>query len=261
MSDAAVDTPTVVLVHGAFADGSSWNGVIERLQARGIKAIAPANPLRGLSSDSAYIAGVLEQTQGPVVAVGHSYGGAVISSAARDAKNVVGLVFVAAFAPDEGERLGEVTATSTDAVLGSTLVPLQYPAANGTESAVEFAIDPAKFRDAFAADLSEEDAEVMAATQRPVAELAFSDQAGSPAWKHLPSWAVIATADKAAGTDITRSMAERASATITEVDASHVVMVSEPKAVTEVILQAITVTSAHGDQSWAEAVFEAYINE
>ena len=217
--------------------------MIERLQARGIRAIAPANPLRGLASDSAYIAAVLEETPGPVIAVGHSYAGAVISNAARHAENVVGLVFVAAFAPEEGERLGEVSAASTDAVLGSALVPLHYPAADGGEPAVEFAIDREKFHDAFAADLPEEEAALMAATQRPIAELGFSDPAGSPAWKHLPSWAVIATADKAAGTDVTRSMAERADATITEVDSSHVVMVSQPDAVAEVILQAIAVTS------------------
>src|ERR1700716_3238051 len=101
------ETPTVVLVHGAFADGSSWNGVIERLQAKGVQVTAPANPLRGISIDSAYIASVLAQTQGPVLAVGHSYGGAVITNAATQAKNVVGLVYVAAFAPDEGETLGE----------------------------------------------------------------------------------------------------------------------------------------------------------
>ena len=166
--------PTVVLVHGAFADGSSWNRVIERLQQRGIEAIAPANPLRGLSSDSAYIAGVFEQTTGPIIAVGHSYAGAVISNAARHAENVVGLVFVAAFAPEEGERLGEATAASKDAVLSGALVPLHYPAADGGEPAVEFAIDPEKFHDTFAADLSDDEAAVMAATQRPVAELAFS---------------------------------------------------------------------------------------
>jgi pimeloyl-ACP methyl ester carboxylesterase len=251
--------PTVVLVHGAFADGSSWNGVIERLQDRGVPVTAPANPLRGLSSDSAYIAGVLQETLGPVIAVGHSYGGAVISTAAAHAENVVGLVFVAAFAPDEGERLGEVTATSKDAILGSALVPHRYPTAGGP--AVEFAVDPAKFREAFAADLPEEQAAIMAASQRPIAELAFSEPAGAPAWRHLPSWAVVATGDKAAGTDIVRSMAERAGATISEVDASHVVMVSQPEAVTDAIFQAIAVTSAHGDQSWAEAFFEAYITE
>lgn len=252
--------PTVVLVHGAFADGSSWNSVIERLQERGVPVIAPANPLRGLSIDSAYIAGVLEQTPGPIIAVGHSYGGAVISNAARHAKNVVGLVFVAAFAPEEGERLGEVTATSKDAILGTALAPRQYPV-DGGEPAVEFAIDPAKFHDAFAADLPEEQSAIMAATQRPVAELAFSEAAGAPAWKHLPSWAVIATGDKAAGTDVTRSMAERAGATITDVDASHVVMISQPEAVTDVIFQAIAVTASPGDASWAEAFFEAYLTE
>ena len=252
--------PTVVLVHGAFADGSSWNAVIERLQDKGVPVTAPANPLRGLSSDSAYIAGVLQETPGPVIAVGHSYGGAVISNAAAHAENVIGLVFVAAFAPDKGERLGEVTAASKDAILGSTLVPRQYQAAD-VGPAVEFSIDPAKFHDAFAADLPEEQAAIMAASQRPVAELAFSDQAGAPAWKHLPSWAVVATEDKAAGTDIVRSMAERAGATISEVDASHVVMVSQPEAVADAIFQAIAVTSAHGDQSWAEAFYEAYITE
>ena len=254
-------SPTVVLVHGAFADGSSWSGVIERLQASGISAIAPANPLRGLSTDSAYIAGLLGQTPGPVIAVGHSYGGAVISNAARHAENVVGLVFVAAFAPEEGERLGEATAASSDAVLGAALVPHHYPTANGDEPVVEFSIDPSKFRDAFAADLPIETTAMMAATQRPVAELAFSEPSGRPAWKHLPSWAVVATADKAAGTDVVRSMAKRANATITEVDASHVVMVSQPEAVTDVIFQAIAVTSAHGDQSWAEAFYEAYLTE
>ena len=142
------DSPTVVLVHGAFADASSWNGVVERLLARGIKVTAPANPLRGISIDSAYIASVLEQTQGPVLAVGHSYGGAVISNAATDAKNVVGLVYVAAFATEEGENLGDVESDSKDSVLSSALVPLHYPAASGEDPAVEFAIDPAKFHDA-----------------------------------------------------------------------------------------------------------------
>jgi pimeloyl-ACP methyl ester carboxylesterase len=187
-------SPTVVLVHGAFADASSWNGVIERLQAKGVQVTAPANPLRGISIDSAYIAGVLEETPGPIVAVGH---------------------------------------------LNSALVPLHYPAANGGEPAVEFAIDPEKFHDAFAADLPTEETTVMAATQRPVAELAFSEPSGAPAWKDLPSWAVVATGDKAAGADVIRSEAERAGATITDVEGSHVIMVSQPQAVTDVILEAV----------------------
>ena len=232
-------SPTVVLVHGAFADASSWNGVIERLQAKGVQAKAPANPLRGISNDSAYIAGVLEETPGPVIAVGHSYGGAVITNAAKQAKNVVALVYVAAFATEEGEVLGDVEEGSKDSVLNSALVPLHYPAPNGGEPAVEFAIDPAKFHDAFAADLPAEETAVMAATQRPVAESGFSEQGGAPAWKDLPSWAVVATGDKAAGTDVIRSMAERAGATITEVDGSHVIMVSQPQAVTDVILEAV----------------------
>ena len=232
-------SPTVVLVHDAFADASSWNGVIERLQAKGVQVTAPANPLRGISIDSAYIAGVLEETPGPIVAVGHSYGGAVITNAARQAKNVVGLVYVAAFATEEGERLADAEAASKDSVLNSALVPLHYPAANGGEPAVEFAIDPEKFHDAFAADLPTEETTVMATTQRPVAELAFSEPSGAPAWKDLPSWAVVATGDKAAGADVIRSEAERAGATITEVEGSHVIMVSQPQAVTDVILEAV----------------------
>jgi pimeloyl-ACP methyl ester carboxylesterase len=227
-----------VLVHGAFADASSWNGVIERLQAAGIQVTAPANPLRGISTDSAYIASILNQIPGPILAVGHSYGGAVISNAATNADNVVGLVFVAAFAPDEGERLGEVESGSKDSVLMSALVPLQYPTGQDSETAVEFAIDPAKFHDAFAADLPPAQTAVMAATQRPAAELAFSEPSGPPAWKSSPAWAVVATGDKAAGTDVVRSMAERAGATITEVEGSHVLMVSQPAAVADVIMTA-----------------------
>ena len=229
---------TVVLVHGAFADASSWTGVIERLQAAGIQVAAPPNPLRGISTDSAYIASFLNQIPGPILAVGHSYGGAVISNAATNADNVVGLVFVAAFAPDEGERLGEVESGSKDSVLMSALVPLQYPTGQGSETAVEFAIDPAKFHDAFAADLPPAQTAVMAATQRPAAESAFSEPSGPPAWKSSPAWAVVATGDKAAGTDVIRSMAKRAGAAITEAEGSHVIMVSQPEAVVDVILTA-----------------------
>jgi pimeloyl-ACP methyl ester carboxylesterase len=236
------DAATVVLVHGAFADASSWNGVITRLQSKSIPVTAPANPLRGIAEDAAYIAAVFAQIEGPVLAVGHSYGGAVITNAATNAKNVVGLVYVAAFAPEEGEALGEVEAGSKDSVLNSALVPRTYPTKGGA-SATEFSIDSAKVREAFAGDLSDGQTALIAATQRPVAESAFSEPNGPPAWKHLPSWAVVATADRAAGADVTRSMAERAGAKITEVDGSHVIMVSQPEAVTNVILEAVaTVT-------------------
>jgi pimeloyl-ACP methyl ester carboxylesterase len=231
--------PTVVLVHGAFADSSSWNGVIERLQAKGVEVTAAANPLRGIANDSAYVASVLDETPGPVIAVAHSYGGAVITNAAKQAKNVVGLVYVAAFAPDEGETLGEVEADSKDSVLNDAQIQLHYPSGNGGEPAVESAIDPEKFHDAFAADLPTDETKIMAATQRPVAALAFTEKSGPPAWKDLPSWAVVATGDKAAGTDVIRSEAERAGATITEVEGSHVIMISQPQAVADVILEAV----------------------
>ena len=234
---------TVVLVHGAFADASSWTGVIERLQKAGVQVTAPANPLRGLSSDSAYLASLFNQISGPVLAVGHSYAGAVITNAASTASNVVGLVYIAAFAPDEGERLGDVESTSKDSVLSSALVPLHYPTGQGSQTAVEFAINPAQLHDAFAADLPAEQAAVMAATQRPVAEGAFSEASGMPAWKSLPSWAVVATGDKAAGSDVVRSMAKRAGATITEVEGSHVIMISQPQVVTDVILSAVAAVS------------------
>jgi pimeloyl-ACP methyl ester carboxylesterase len=232
-----------VLVHGAFADASSWTGVIERLQAGGGQVTAPANPLRGISIDSAYIASAFDQIGGPVLAVGHSYGGAVITNAATTARNVVGLVYVAAFAPDEGERLSDAESTSKDSVLGTALVPLKYPTGQGAETAMEFAINPAHFHDAFAADLPAEQAAIMAATQRPVAELAFSEPSGVPAWKTLPAWTVVATGDKAAGSDVIRSMASRAGATITEVEGSHVIMISQPQVVTDVILSAIAAVS------------------
>ncbi len=246
MSQPSPSTPgalTVVLVHGAFADASGWADVCSQLQADGVQVVAPANPLRGISIDSSYIASVFAQIPGPVLAVGHSYGGAVISNAATGADNVVGLVYVAAFAPEEGERLIDAEGTSKDSVLSASLVPLQYPTGRGTETAVEFAINPASFHDAFAADLPATQTAIMAATQRPVAELAFSEPSGAPAWKTLPAWAVVATGDKAAGADVIRSMAERAGAQITEAEGSHVIMMSQPQIVTKVILAAIAKVS------------------
>jgi pimeloyl-ACP methyl ester carboxylesterase len=245
-SQQADAKPTIVLVHGAFADASSWNGVIERLQQEGYTVIAPANPLRGVAADSAYIANLLGQIDGPVLLGGHSYGGAVITNAAASAPNVVGLVYVAAFAPDEGENLGDVENGSKDSVLNSALVQYNYPTGQDGETSVEFAINPALIREAFAADLPEQQTALMAATQRPVAAAAFSDASGPPAWKRLPSWAVVATGDKAAGTDVVRSQAERARADIVEVEGSHVIMISQPQAVTDHILRAArAVAGAH----------------
>jgi pimeloyl-ACP methyl ester carboxylesterase len=236
--------PTIVLVHGAFADGSSWDGVIERLQRDGYRVEAPAIALRGVRVDSAYLASVLNQVDGPVLLVGHSYGGALISNAAVEVDNVVGLVFVAAFAPDTDEVLGDVAAESKDSVLMTAQVQRTYPTGENGETAPEFSIDPGKLREVFAADLPEERTAVMAATQRPVAAAAFSDRSGPPAWKSLPSWAVVATADKAAGTDLVRSMANRAGAEVTEIESSHVVMMSHPQAVTDVIVKAARAVEA-----------------
>jgi pimeloyl-ACP methyl ester carboxylesterase len=231
--------PTVVLVHGAFADASGWNDVAAYLQADGLQVVAPANPLRGIAHDSAYIVSLLAQIPGPILAVGHSYGGAVITNAATNVDTVVGLVYVAAFAPEEGEVLGVAVGGSKDSVLNEALVPLQFPTGEGAETATEFAIDPAKFHNAFAKDLPPEQTALMAATQRPVAEAAFSEANGAPAWKSRPSWTVVATGDTAAGADVIRSMAERAGAEITEVDGSHVIMMSQPRKVADVILKAI----------------------
>src|SRR3954447_389831 len=159
---------TVALVHGAFADSSGWGGVIQRLTAAGVSAQAISTPLRGIAHDSAYVASALGQLPGPVLAVGHSYGGAIITNAAAKAGNVVGLVYVSAFAPDEGEKLIEVEGGSTDSVLNTALLERPYPTGPAGETVGEFYIDPAKFHDVFAADLTEAQAADMAATQRPV---------------------------------------------------------------------------------------------
>jgi pimeloyl-ACP methyl ester carboxylesterase len=230
---------TVVLVHGAFADGSGWSGVIERLQAAGIPVRAIVNPLRGITADSAYVASVFSQIPGRILAVGHSYGGAIISNAATNAGNVVGLVYVAAFAPDEGETLQDIEAGSTDSVLNAAIRPSNYPTGSGDETAVELSIDAASFHDAFAGDLSAQDAAVMAAAQRPVAAAAFGEKNGPAAWKTLPAWAVVATGDKAAGADVVLSMAQRAKAQIVEAEGSHVIMISQPQVVTDTILKAL----------------------
>lgn len=231
--------PTVVLVHGAFADAGSWAFVTERLVAAGVAVRAIVNPLRGISPDAAYVASMIKQIPGPVLAVGHSYGGAVITNAVPHTDNVVGLVYVAAFAPDEGELLGDIVARSKDSVLTTALEEYKYPTGNGTETATEVLIDAAKFRAVFTADLPQLQSDVYALSQRPIALGAFAEKNGPPAWKNLPVWAAVGTADTAAGSDVVREMAQRAGAAITEIDGSHVIMISQPDAVTEVILDAL----------------------
>ncbi len=237
MSEAT--SPTVVLVHGAFADAASWAFVTERLVAAGIPVRAIVNPLRGISHDAAYVASMINQIPGPVLAVGHSYGGAVITNAVPNTGNVVGLVYVAAFAPDEGEVLGDIVGRSKDSVLTTALEEYQFPTGNGDETATEVLIDAAKFRAVFTADLPQLQSDVYGLSQRPIAAGAFAEKSGPAAWKNLPVWAAVGTADTAAGSDVVREMAQRAGATITEIVGSHVIMISQPDAVTQVILDAL----------------------
>jgi len=228
--------PTIVIVHGPLTDASSFNDVIERLQPQGYDVIAPPNPLRGVLSDSAYIASLINQIEGPILLVAHSYGGAVISNAAAKASNVVGLVYVAALIPEEGERLTDWQ--SKDSILNPLFIERHYPTGLDGDSAVEFFLDPAHFREGYAADVPEERTRLMAFVQRPIAAAAFTDISGPVAWKTLPSWAIVATEDVGAGADIVRAMATRAGATITELKGSHAIMLSQPQAVTDVIVGA-----------------------
>ena len=239
MTDARSDPVTVALVHGAFADNSGWTGVIEQLQADGTPVQALVNPLRGVSTDAAYVASAINQIPGPVLAVAHSYGGAVITNAATMTDNVIGLVYIAGFAPDQGETLQDIEGGSRDSVLISALRQTEYPIGTGPEMAVELSIDPAKYRETFAGDLSEVDAAAMAASQRPIAASVFGEISGAPAWRNLPVWAVVATGDKTAGADVVLSMAQRAGAEITEIDASHLVMISHPEECADVIRTAL----------------------
>lgn len=241
---ASADTPrpTVVLVHGAFADASGWSAVVRILQAAGYPVIAPADPLRGLTADADHIRSVVATIPGPVILVGHSYGGAVITNAARGAANVVGLVYIAAFIPDEGTSVA--TSYDPQAHPGSLLTPdalvvrpTANPVAPGGQDA-DLYIRPDLFRAIFAADQNRDTAAVMAATQRPLSAFAFTEPSGAPAWGHLPSWALITVADRAISPGGQRFMAARAGAEVSTVTSAHDVMVSHPEAVVRVIRKA-----------------------
>jgi pimeloyl-ACP methyl ester carboxylesterase len=242
---AAVDTgrpapapkPTVVLVHGAFADSSGWNDVIERLQKRGYPVLAASNPLRGLTADAEYVKSILATIEGPIVLVGHSYGGAVITNAATGNPNVVSLVYVAAYALDAGERLIDANELGGGhSALGDHLVIRPYPGA--PEGDADGYIDPAFFRELFAADLPKKQAAVMAASQRPAALQALFTPSGEPAWKTIPSWFVVASQDHTIPPEAERAMAARAGSTTVEIRSSHVVMMSHPGEVADVIIDA-----------------------
>ena len=230
---AAAAKPTIVLVHGAFAESSSWSGVVDELTKRGYPVVAAANPLRGVASDGAYVASLSRSIKGPVVLVGHSYGGAVISAAANGAGNVKALVFVAAFAPDAGESCLDLTAKFP----GSTLPPTLAPGVALVEGGEDLYIQQDKFPQQFAADVPVAQSRAMAATQRPIKAAALAESAGAPAWKAIPSWAIYGTGDLNIPPAAMGFMAERAAAkkTVVVKGASHVVMVSHPQEVASLI--------------------------
>jgi pimeloyl-ACP methyl ester carboxylesterase len=232
------EKPTIVLVHGAFADGSSWNGVIERLERQGYKVMAPANPLRGLYSDSAYIASVLKSIKGPIVLAGHSYGGAVISTAAAGNPQVKSLVYISALMPDVGES-GMSLATRFPSALGTATQAVPYQAGGGV-SGTDLYLKRDKVHPVFAACLPASQANLLADTQRPVATTAFSETAKVAAWKTIPSWALVARQDMTINPAQERFEAKRARSHTVEIDSCHVSLVAQPGAVADLILQAAT---------------------
>lgn len=226
--------PTIVLVHGAFADSSGWRGVTDELAGEDVRVVAPPNPLRGLSGgDGTYLKAFVERIDGPVLLVGHSYGGCLISEAGT-ADNVVGLVYVAGFAADEGESLEALQGNFPAPPVLSHITQTPLP-----DGGVEAWISPEGFHDSFCADLSTEDAAFMALTQRPLALVALTESAPAPAWRSRPCWGVLPSADLVIHPDVHRFSYERAEMTVTVVDgASHVVMLSHPKEVAEVVMTA-----------------------
>jgi pimeloyl-ACP methyl ester carboxylesterase len=231
--------PTIVLVHGAFVDASSWRLVYERLSRDGHTVLAPPNPLRGVPYDSAYITALIDQIDGPVVLAGHSYGGAVITVAGSSDK-VVGLVYVAGVIPDEGESVNDLQARFPSLAMGPLVQPRSLP--DGT---VEASIDAARFPDVFGPDLAEADAGFMAISQRPVSATAFDDPVSVAAWRTKPSWAVFGTGDQPLAPQLHRFSSDRAGSTATEVDgASHLIMLSQPDTVAGVISEAVMASTA-----------------
>ena len=231
--------PTIVLEHGAWADGSSWDGVVTRLQKDGYTVDVPPNPLGGVSSDSAYLASYLATVPGPVVLVGHSYGGFVITNAATGDKNVKALVYVDAYIPAQGDTLNSINAQFP----GSQITPAALNFVPSPGGVTDVYIKPSLFRSILANDLPASQAAELAATQRPIAATALTEVSGPPAWTTIPSWAVIGTADHAIPPAAQEFMARRAHATVTEINASHLSLISQPGEVTNVIEEAARHTS------------------
>ncbi|WP_405871057.1 alpha/beta hydrolase [Streptomyces zaomyceticus] len=230
--------PTIVLEHGAFADASSWDGVVERLQRAGYPVVAAANPLRGPAVDAAYLRSVVEHIDGPVVLVGHSYGGTVISQAATGLEEKVkALVYIAAFLPDTGESSLGLTNKFPGSTLGQVIAPVNYTLPDGASGADVF-IKPDKFHQQFAADVPADKARLMATGQRPIAAAALEENSTRAAWKTIPSWSLVTTGDRNIPVAAQRFMSARAHARTTEIDASHAVTVSRPDAVARIVEKA-----------------------
>ncbi|MGJ6960923.1 alpha/beta fold hydrolase [Streptosporangium sp. G11] len=242
-ADAASAKPTVVLVHGAFADSSSWNGVIADLKRKGYPVIAPANPLRGLRHDAQYLRSVLNSVDGPIVLAGHSYGGSVMSEAADRDSDVKALVYIASFQPEVGESTGELAAKFPGGELGPALKSVPFPLSGGIVGD-DLYIQQDKFRAVFAADVPRRTTDLMAVTQRPIAADALEDKATRTAWKTIRSWSMVTTQDLAIPAESMRFMAKRAGSTTVEIDASHAVTVSEPGAVAGLIHKAARATTS-----------------
>ena len=236
--------PTIVLVHGAWADGSSWNKVISRLQRLGYSVRVPPNPLRSLSYDSATVADFLSTISGPVVLVGHSYGGAVITNAATGDPNVKALVYVDAFIPDQGETVfalaGPDSALAGDPTKVFDFVP--YPGAPNND--VDLYLKQDVFLTSFANGVPARQASMLYATQRPIAGSAGNEPSGVPAWRTIPSWDLLGTRDLIIPPSAQLSMAQRAGSAITRVKAGHLSLVSDPGAVTRLILRAVHATDS-----------------
>ena len=242
----AAATPTVVLVHGAWADASGFDAEIRALQRQGFRAIGFANPLRDLAGDSAYLAEFLRSLTGPIVLVGHSYGGNVISVGAAGNDQVQALVYFNGWMCDKGETQQQLLERFEGSLVGPSIRPVPFTGPDGSEG-TDLYLAPEAFRAAFAADVDPETAAVMAAAQRPYAAAAFAGMPlGQLAWKTLPCWYLLGTEDKAIPPALQRFMAERANATIVEVPASHVSFVSQPEAATQLILDAVDATAAAG---------------
>jgi pimeloyl-ACP methyl ester carboxylesterase len=234
--EPVVNKPTVVLVHGAFAESSSWNPVVTELQALGYPTIAAANPLRSVKGDANYVSSIVSSVSGPVVLVGHSYGGLVISNAVNGNANVKALVYVGAFAPDKGETAFGLSSQFPGSTLGGALAPPVVLPDGGKD----FYIQQDKLHSQFAADLTPGEAKQMAATQRPVTEAALNEASGEPAWKSISSWFIYGVEDKNIPAAALGFMANRAGArkTVAIPGASHVVMLSHPKEVARMIDEA-----------------------